>query len=304
MVKLRRQLISTGRLLLALPLLAACASQELITNPPKPIDIDASTVSPNQNSRVRKLVLHYTAVDLETSLKMLTDPARQVSAHYLVPDPDTGQTPQTKVYQLVGEQQRAWHAGLSYWQGKHSLNDGSIGIEIVNSGFPPEDENVPLMQRRWYPFAEQQVKLVGSLAQQIVKRYDISPVKVVGHMDITPQRKTDPGPLFPWERLYKEFGVGAWFDDDVVEKYLMQPYDSDISHLQEKLAKYGYDVAKTGVLDKATRNVVSAFQMHFRPRKYDGEPDAETLARLNALLEKYFPEKLDNLTFNVPPSAF
>lgn len=286
----RDRLLSASRLL-ALPfVLAACASPELKITQPITLDVDTSIQSPSQNARIRHLVLHYTVADLERSLNILTDPARSVSAHYLAPDPTTAQTPPTKIYRLVDEQQRAWHAGFSHWGSASALNDSAIGIEIVNSGFPPEDAKLPVMQRRWYPFSEQQFQLVGNIAQQIVKRYDIAAFRVVGHMDIAPLRKTDPGPLFPWERLHKEFGVGAWFDDAIVEKYLTQAFELDIGKLQDKLGLYGYKLSRTGILDNATRNVLSAFQMHFPPSRYDGEPDAETAARLNALLEKYFPE--------------
>ena len=298
---MRIQRFSLSRLLLVLPLLTACVSPHPITpQQAMLLDIDTSIVSPNQDSRVRSLVLHYTATNLENSLKIFQSPARQVSSHYLVPDPSSSTLPSNKVYRLVDEQQRAWHAGLSYWHGQRLLNASSIGIEIVNLGFPPEDGTLPVMQRRWYPFSEQQITLVGNLAQQIVKRHQIAPAKVVGHMDIAPQRKTDPGPLFPWKRLYEEFGIGAWPDDTVVAKYLAEPYDTDVSQLQEKLSAYGYDVSKTGFLDTATRNVVSAFQMHFRQQKFDGDPDHETLALLNALLEKYFPKKLEDILLNAP----
>ncbi|SMF99402.1 N-acetylmuramoyl-L-alanine amidase [Burkholderia singularis] len=250
--------------------------------------IDKSIKSPNQDSRVRTLVLHYTAQTLADSLASLTDQNKQVSAHYLVPDaPDNGR--RFKVFELVPEACRAWHAGLSYWQGDRMLNAGSVGIEIVNLGFPPEDETLPLMNRRWYPYPDAQVAVFGRLAADVVARHQILPHKVVGHSDVAPGRKTDPGPLFPWKRLYDEFRIGAWPQAEAVAYYRSsRPFAGDIASLQSKLLAYGYDTPQTGLLDAQTVNVVSAFQMHFRPSRYDGVPDVETVAILDALLEKYF----------------
>lgn len=250
--------------------------------------IDTSIVSPNQDSRVRELVLHYTALNLADSLAALTNPPNQVSAHYLVPDaPNDGQC--FKVYALVPEARRAWHAGISYWEGDRMLNAGSIGVETVNLGFPPQDQNLPLMQRHWYPYPADQVAVIGKLAADIVKRHQIAPYKVVGHADIAPGRKTDPGPLFPWFELYRRFQVGAWPEDEAVEYYrARQPYAGDVAGLQAKLLAYGYDAPQTGTLDQATINVIASFQMHFRPERYDGVIDVETAAILDALLEKYF----------------
>ncbi|MDN7675843.1 N-acetylmuramoyl-L-alanine amidase [Burkholderia oklahomensis] len=249
--------------------------------------IDTSISSPNQDSRVRTLVLHYTAQSLARSVALLTDPKRPVSAHYLVPDAaDDGK--RFRVFALVPESSRAWHAGISYWQGERLLNASSIGIEIVNIGFPEADENAPLMRRRWSSFPDAQISVVGRLAADIVARYGIPPQKVVGHSDIAPGRKLDPGPLFPWQTLYEQYGLGAWPDAIAVEYYrACHPFRGDVAELQAKLLAYGYDTPQTGVLDKRTTNVIAAFQMHFRPTRYDGVPDIETVAILDALLDKY-----------------
>lgn len=260
---------------------AACAQ----TDTGRGYEVDSQFSSPNQDSRVRTLVLHYTVVGFDSSLSKLTDSAAQVSAHYLVPDGDAVST----VYQLVPEDRRAWHAGRSYWQGDRMLNACSVGIEIVNSGFPEADQSLPPMQRRWAPYGEAQLVAVGRLAADIVARHQIRPHKIVGHSDVSPGRKLDPGPLFPWERLYCEYQIGAWPEAEAVAYYLgTRAFDGDVASLQSRLLAYGYDTPQTGTMDAQTANVVSAFQMHFRPRNYDGVPDAETVAILDALLEKYF----------------
>ncbi|ALS58941.1 N-acetylmuramoyl-L-alanine amidase [Pandoraea norimbergensis] len=255
---------------------------------PVPYRLDESVHSPNQTSRVRTLVLHYTELPLADSLATLIDPIRGVSAHYLVPAA-AEESGQFRVYVLVPESQLARHAGVSYWQGDRPLNGTSIGIEIVNGGFPTEDRDLSPVKRQWETFDDEQIAVVGELAADIVARHRILPHKVVGHADVAPGRKVDPGPLFPWRTLYEQHGVGAWPDDDTVNHYRnTSPFDGDVAGLQAKLLAYGYDAPQSGELDAPTTDVISAFQMHFRPARYDGVPDAETLAILDALLEKYF----------------
>lgn len=273
---------------LVLPWPCAQAGSAVSVAPPAQVlQIDDSVLSPNRDARVRFLVLHYTAGDLPHSMDLLTSPQAQVSAHYLVP----GHSPVQggfRVFRLVPENERAWHAGNSHWQGSAQINAGSIGIEIVNIGYPPEDAGLPLEQRRWAPFTPQQMQAVGSLAREIVQRYGIAPDRVIGHSDIAPGRKVDPGPLFPWEWLYRMYAVGAWPEPATVAWYRQQhPWHGDIRFLQQALADYGYAVPVSGELDSATRDVVAAFQMHYRPADYAGIPDADTVARLEALLEQY-----------------
>ncbi|HTH61536.1 MAG TPA: N-acetylmuramoyl-L-alanine amidase [Paraburkholderia sp.] len=237
------------------------------------------------DSRIRFLVMHYTADDDTRSLEVLTK--EDVSAHYLVPEHPPLRDGRPVVWQLVPESQRAWHAGDSFWQGTTELNAASIGIEIVNAG-PVATPQGP----GWQPYSPDQVDAIIRLAKDIVARYRIPPTRVVGHSDIAPQRKTDPGPLFPWKALY-DAGVGAWPDAATVTAELAgRAPDApvDVRELQTKLARYGYDVATDGVLDDRTRRVFSAFQMHFRPRDDSGVPDAETDAIAQALLDKYLPE--------------
>jgi N-acetylmuramoyl-L-alanine amidase len=262
--------------------LAACASSTMVDRGAYVADTHYHAQS--ADSRIRFLVMHYTEIDEAESIKVLTTEA--VSAHYLVPADPPLQNGKPVVWQLVPESQRAWHAGVSEWQGTTELNAASIGIENVNAG--PRDTP---QGRVWAPWPPAQVDAIIRLAKDIVTRYGIPPTRVVAHSDIAPQRKTDPGPLFPWKQLY-DAGVGAWPDDATVKADLAgRAPDSpvDVRGLQMKLARYGYDVATDGVLDERTRRVIAAFQMHFRPRDYSGTPDAETDAIAEALLDKYMP---------------
>ncbi|CCQ40779.1 N-acetylmuramoyl-L-alanine amidase [Yersinia enterocolitica] len=279
-----RKLLSTGLLLL----LAGCSSSHR-DNPHQLIDrgeykVDTSTPSIAQNERVRFLVLHYTATDDAESLRLLTQ--GDVSAHYLVKTHPESLDGKPVVLQLVPESQRAWHAGVSYWQGRNSLNDTSIGIEIVNRGFTER-----MLRREWYPYNESQIELIERLTKDIVERYNIDPANVVAHSDIAPLRKSDPGPLFPWKRLATQ-GIGAWPDDATVIKYIAGRNKHDmasVSIIQQTLARYGYQIPQSGELDDETRQVIKAFQMHFRAQDFSGIPDVETEAIALALVEKYRP---------------
>ncbi|HDL7849795.1 TPA: N-acetylmuramoyl-L-alanine amidase [Yersinia enterocolitica] len=279
-----RKLLSTGLLLL----LAGCSSSHR-DNPHQLIDrgeykVDTSTPSIAQNERVRFLVLHYTATDDAESLRLLTQ--GDVSAHYLVKTHPESLNGKPVVLQLVPESQRAWHAGVSYWQGRNSLNDTSIGIEIVNRGFTER-----MLRREWYPYNESQIELIERLTKDIVERYNIEPANVVAHSDIALLRKSDPGPLFPWKRLATQ-GIGAWPDDATVTKYIAERNKHDmasVSIIQQTLARYGYQIPQNGELDDETRQVIKAFQMHFRAQDFSGIPDVETEAIALALVEKYRP---------------
>jgi N-acetylmuramoyl-L-alanine amidase len=262
-------------------LLAACSSTEINRGA---YIADTRYHAPSVDSRVRFLVMHYTRGNEARSLTVLT--GDDVSVHYVVPDHPPVKNGEPVVYQLVPESERAWHAGQSEWQGTTELNAASIGIENVNVG--PIDTP---QGRTWQPYPPAQVDALVKLAKDIVTRYKIPPTRVVGHSDIAPQRKTDPGPAFPWRTLYDN-GIGAWPDDATVAQRLAgrDPKSLvDVAALQHKLQRYGYDVATDGVLDDKTRRVIAAFQMHFRAADYAGNPDAETDAIAAALLDKYFP---------------
>ncbi|MCK0743731.1 N-acetylmuramoyl-L-alanine amidase [Chromohalobacter nigrandesensis] len=246
--------------------------------------VDHRYQSTAQSSRVRHLVLHYTDSNARRSLHTLTGP--HVSSHYLVTHDST-----PTVYQLVDESRRAWHAGASAWGSRANLNDTSIGIEIVNRG--PRD--MP-HGRTWTPYPAQQIDTLIAVARDIIARHDIDPVDVVGHADVAPQRKIDPGPRFPWYRLYRA-GIGAWPDTDRVAAYqaYFTQHPPSLAQFQRALAAYGYPVRITGTFDSLTHDTLRAFQMHFRPIRHEGFPDTQSTAILWALLEKYRPEALKNI---------
>jgi len=273
-------------------------------------------VSENQGSRIEHIVIHFTSVDFAESLRLLTERTeRPVSAHYLVPengDP-TYSNRRLRVYRLVGEDQRAWHAGQSYWRGDTALNSSSIGIEIVNrSGCaavaPGSEPGTPENRCEFRDYDAEQIELVIELVLDILRRHPgIDPDDIVGHSDIAPDRRLDPGPKFPWRRLY-EHGIGAWYDEDTVQRYheRFEARPPALALLQRALAAYGYDVDDTGEHDARTQLALRAFQMHFRPSDWSGGPDAETAAIVFALLEKYRPRALTRLlnsTMQEPPAS-
>ncbi len=242
------------------------------------IMIDQTTYRANSiNERVQHLVLHCTEVDLQTSLKLLL--GSEVSAHYLISDINPNH-----IFQLVDESKRAWHAGISSWQGRNHINDTSIGVEIVNLGYIKDQQETII----WYPYPSDQIESVIALCQNIIARYNIHPTCVVGHSDIAPSRKQDPGPLFPWKQLYDN-GVGAWYDQAKANSLSASLDISNIKLIQKNFGKYGYNIKLTGIIDKQTTDIIKSFQTHFRPLNCFGILDIETIAILEALLEKYFP---------------
>lgn len=236
--------------------------------------IDAHTHrSVSHDSRAQFLILHFTAESLERSIHILTQ--QRVSSHYLVTD-----EPTPRIYRLVDEDRRAWHAGVSHWAGHGMLNGNSIGIEIVNLGNRPRADG----SVEFAPYPPAQVEAVVALVRDIVQRHQIRPDRVLGHSDIAPQRKVDPGPLFPWKRLADE-GLITWPDAAAV-RTAQAAYGSavpPVKWFQQALARHGFQVAEHGDLDEPTRRVIAAFQMKYRPARYDGQPDAETAALLTAL---------------------
>ena len=180
---------------------------------------------------------------------------------------------------LVDENLRAWHAGESEWQGRTWLNSSSIGIEIVNPGYRDTPTG-----KLWYPYTEGQVQALIVLLKDIVKRNNIDPRDIVGHSDIAPLRKVDPGPLFPWKRLADE-GLGIWPDANAVAQRQASMMDNlpSVTWFQQQLAQLGYGTPQTGELDVATRHVLAAFQMHYRPERFDGQPDVQSAAILQVL---------------------
>ncbi|MBL8832128.1 MAG: N-acetylmuramoyl-L-alanine amidase [Rhodospirillales bacterium] len=227
--------------------------------------------------RPELLVLHYTDTNaLADTLAILLDPARKVSAHYVVDEDGT-------VHALVDEAARAWHAGVSCWRGHRDVNARSIGIEIQNPGH----------RCGYRAFPDAQIDAVIALCREIAARHAIAPRDIVGHSDVAPSRKCDPGELFPWARLAKE-GVGLFPSGVAPRRRVVRdfgPGDSDEAVLtaQNGLVRVGYDCPVTGTLDEATQAVLVAFQRRFRPARFDGRLDGETQARLTALLAQIFP---------------
>jgi N-acetylmuramoyl-L-alanine amidase len=239
-----------------------------------------------RNGRVRFLVLHYTAADFAESVRLLT--GQDVSAHYLVPSSSdvTYQARghrKVKIFQLMDEADRAWHAGQSFWQGRSNLNDSSIGIEMVNLATKQDGVfNFP-------EFDPEQIEAFSELALDMLRRFpDIDPTRVVAHSDVAYTRKSDPGPAFPWKHL-SALGVGAWYDEATKEEFERQFNNSGLPPLVQLLkafATYGYAMPR---IDDAGAicSLVRAFQMHFRPANHNGVVDEETAAILYALNHKY-----------------
>jgi len=244
--------------LLFLAVVAGCSAQPRI---------DARYRAVSQDSRVQFIVLHYTEIDFARSLHRLT--AEEVSSHYLIDD-----DPPT-IYRLVDESRRAWHAGRSFWQGFTHLNSNSIGIEIVNLGNGGHPDGA------YADYPEAQIQQVIALVRDVQRRHGVRPDRVLGHSDIQPATKQDPGPRFPWFRL-AQAGLIVWPDPDAVAVARAR-YERElppVSWFQQRLAAHGFDVPQQGVLDDTTRSAMSAFQMKYRPARYDGVPDAETAALL------------------------
>jgi N-acetylmuramoyl-L-alanine amidase len=196
------------------------------------------------------LVLHYTGMkSADEALARMCEAAAKVSAHYCI-DEDGAIT------RLVPEDMRAWHAGISYWRGETDINARSIGIELVNPGH----------EFGYQPFPEVQITALTLLASAILRRHPIPPRNVVGHSDIAPSRKRDPGELFDWQRLAR-VGIGLW----------PEPVGAAPGGTPKMLAEYGYRAEEDGA--------VAAFQRRFRPSRIDGVADEETAALLAGLLK-------------------
>jgi N-acetylmuramoyl-L-alanine amidase len=214
--------------------------------------------SPNWNERklpISLVVLHYTGMETaEEALARLTDPATEVSAHYLIDEEGV-------VTRLVPEDKRAWHAGRSYWRGITDINSASIGIELVNPGH----------EFGYRPFAEAQVSALLPLLHDIVERHHIPPANVLGHSDVAPARKQDPGELFDWE-LLADLGLAMPTPRPRIRLMHENPASFYLA-----LERFGYDIADG-------RAAVTAFQRRWRPRRIDGEIDGEIGALLFELL--------------------
>lgn len=238
--------------------------------------VDALCASPNfeprkDGARPDILLLHYTGMSsAEKAIEWLGRPDSGVSCHYVV-DRDG------RITQMVAEEMRAWHAGLSHWAGESDINSRSIGIEVDNPG-----------HELGYPdFPDAQMRAVETLSRDIIARWSIVPERVLAHSDVAPARKLDPGEKFDWARLARA-GIGHW-----VEPEALQTGDAGVGPgyggpliyaVQDLLARYGYGIPPSSQYDPPTEAVVRAFQRHFRPARVDGRIDQSTIATLERLL--------------------
>ncbi len=235
--------------------------------------------SPNQRERpegavIDTLILHYTGMRSGTeAIARLSDREAGVSSHYVVEEDG-------RVFRLVEEHRRAAHAGVSVWQGRQDLNDSSIGIEIVNPGH----------EWGYRAFPEAQLAAVRRLCLDILGRHPIAAARVLGHSDVAPDRKQDPGELFPWEALARD-GIGIWpraVADPGPGTAQGDPADdaSRLLPVRRQLRVIGYTVEDAGDMDDRLATVLRAFQRHWRPEAVNGRADAGTRARLQALAER------------------
>ncbi len=247
---------------------------EIITSP-----------SPNFDDRkhaVDMLVLHYTGMKTgQAAFDQLRNPDAKVSSHYLLWEDG-------RVDQMVAEDRRAWHAGVSSWQGDDDLNSRSIGIEIVNGGhdFPLPDGTLP-------PYPAAQVEALIELCHTILAGHDIPQTRIVGHSDIAPLRKQDPGEHFPWERLARA-GIGIWadieeLDNPDVQTKGLSPGDetASVQRMQDSLQRIGYGLPPTGAFDELTEATVRAFQRRWLPDRVTGTADIRTLRQIGVIHALY-----------------
>ena len=227
------------------------------------------------SSRIQYLVIHATELNFAESLHRLT---HEVSVHYLIPQVEEMQNLNCEVIQLVNEYDQAWHAGLSAWERRANINDTSIGIEIVNKSTENSAQG----------FQQEQIAALVKLSQDILKRYpSITPTRVLGHSDIAPMRKQDPGPLFPWQQLAAQ-GIGMWCWNNELA-VLDAPFSLEMAI--EKLALLGYPTTSLKHPQKEPGDLapilIQAFQMRFRPSLHDGVLDLETCQIIQSLVNKY-----------------
>lgn len=275
-----------GALLLQL-CLNIVASPECPILIPAPADhcferIDPESKAPTQ---ITMLVLHYTACSLAQTLQIFLGASRQVTSHYTISEEGI-------VFKHASENFAARHAGASYWQGKTALNLYAVGIEHVNEGRKAHDGQsagivVSGSEEQWYQFDERQIVVSMDLCKRIIERYKISPENIVGHSDIAPGRKMDPGPLFPWYK-FANYGIGAW--PDAKNEHVLSCFKLAIEkgHILDwvitHLHLWGYKLPD-GM--SSEHDIIRAFQMHFRPSNISGHADRETAEVLHALFCKY-----------------
>ncbi len=231
----------------------------------------APNIEPRRNGRkVDMLLLHYTGMtSAESARELLCSAESGVSCHYLV-DEDG------RITQMVGEEMRAWHAGVSCWQGEADTNSRSIGIEIHNPGH----------SLGYLDFPRAQMLAVVALCRDILSRHDIAPHMVLAHSDVAPGRKIDPGERFDWRMLHEQ-GIGHWVEPLGPDGVPLSAMERD--ELQGLLLAYGYGLAVNGSAGEDTRKVLDAFQRHFRQAKVDGIADRSCLETARRLVRALSP---------------
>lgn len=244
---------------------------------PQLIDHPSPNHGPRRSGPVDMLVLHYTGMrDGAAALARLCDPAAEVSAHYLVGEDGT-------IFRLVAEDRRAWHAGASYWAGERDINSRSIGIELVNPGH----------EWGYRPFPAAQMAALTELAADIIARHAIPPARVLGHSDVAPGRKQDPGELFDWAGLAAA-GIGLWPAPSAEDRG-----DASPAGIVRLLRRIGYEVGavdcRAGISwdaekwhgiswENSTHAALAAFQRHWAPKSLEKGADAASVAALRALV--------------------
>lgn len=261
--------------------------------------VDHLRPSPNYGKRaagkrIDMVLLHYTGMPAgrgldmaERAIRWLEAPRSQVSAHYVVAEDGA-------VTQMVAEEERAWHAGRSFWQGESDINSVSIGIEIAHPGHPFDTATLPDVEPGeavaphpgYRAFAPEQIERVIALTADIVARHGLDPRRVFAHSDVAPDRKGDPGELFPWKEFFNA-GLGWWAHPEplgVDSSPFPGAGAAEADAVPVLLARVGFRVAPGGEFDETTRRAITAFQRHWRPERVDGYADRSTVATLRRLL--------------------
>lgn len=243
-------------------------------------DSETGTATP-----IKLLILHYTVATLERTIDIFTGDKTTVASHYTISEDG-------RIFDHVPEERAARHAGVSYWRKLTGLNKYSVGIEHVNMGYKEHEEQpsgivIDGDTRQWYPFEQQQIDSSIILCKQIIKKHGIEPENILGHSDVAPGRKSDPGPLFPWRKLYKQ-GIGAWPDlkEDEPHECLKKTLHEE--NMQEwmitHLNIWGYKLPDDST---SAQDIIRSFQMHFRPHDISGRADLECALILGSLINKY-----------------
>ena len=224
----------------------------------------------NPNASIKYIVLHYTGMpDSEVALNRLRDKQSNVSCHYFISE--TG-----RIFQLVSEHHRAWHAGQSFWRGLTDLNSHSVGIEIANPGH----------EFGYLPFPDTQITAVIKLCKDICVRRKIRTSGILAHSDIAPERKLDPGELFPWQKLY-DAGVGLWVEPEKIGSQSdenVDNFDCENDELADLLQQYGFNCTPSIVTGDQLKKYIVAFQRRYRPERVDGIADLSTVNTLRKFL--------------------